>query len=337
MKIGRWLIAGVVVAVVIWKADDIIGTDKQQSAAPPAATETASASASPSGSAGGTDTNEATESAEPSATSSPDADTPSSSDNAEPTGTAKPTPTPETSDDPSSSASEEPGESSDSDSLDALLKLNAPDKTIEVGKNGVAVVTNSESILVLVNKKRELSSTYAPDDLVKPDVEFSFSGDSPKQKMRKTAASALEKLFAGAKKDGITLKAVSGYRSYATQKSIFTRNADLKGEEVANRTSARPGQSEHQTGLAMDVSSASANYELEQKFGDTKEGKWLAAHCAEYGFIIRFLKGEEDVTGYSYEPWHVRYVGKEAAKQIMKQGVTLEAYLEAAANGATKA
>ena len=87
----------------------------------------------------------------------------------------------------------------------------------------------------------------------------------------------------------------------------------------------------------MDVSSASANYELEQKFGDTKEGKWLAAHCAEYGFIIRFLKGEEDVTGSSYEPWHVRYVGKEAAKQIMKQGVTLEAYLEAAAKGATKA
>ncbi|MFD2331566.1 D-alanyl-D-alanine carboxypeptidase family protein [Cohnella sp. GCM10020058] len=332
MKIGRWLIAGVVVAVVIWKADDIIGTDKQQSAAPPAVTETASTSASPSGSTGGA--SEATESAKPSGTESPAAETPSSSETADPNGT--PTPKPAASDEPSN-ASEEPDDSSNSDSLDALLKVNAPDKTIEVGKNGVAVVTNSDSMLVLVNKKRELSSTYAPDDLVKPDVEFSFSGDSPKQKMRKTAASALEKLFAGAQKDGITLKAVSGYRSYATQKSIFTRNADLKGEEVANRTSARPGQSEHQTGLAMDVSSASANYELEQKFGDTKEGKWLAAHCAEYGFIIRFLKGEEDVTGYSYEPWHVRYVGKEAAKQIMKQGVTLEAYLEAAANGATKA
>lgn len=334
MKIGRWLIAAAVVAVVIWKADDIIGTDKQQSAAPPAATETASASASPSGSSGDTGTDDATPSAEPSVTATPSTDSPSPSKDADPDGSS--TATPESSDKPSD-ASDEPEGSAGSDSLDALLQLNAPDKTIEVGKNGVATVTNPESMLVLVNKKRELSSAYAPDDLVKPDVEFSFSGDSPKQKMRKTAARALEKLFAGAEKDGITLKAVSGYRSYATQKSIFSRNADLKGEEVANRTSARPGQSEHQTGLAMDVSSASANFELEPKFGDTKEGKWLAAHCAEYGFIIRFLEGEEDVTGYSYEPWHVRYVGKEAAKQIMKQGVTLEAYLEAAANGATKA
>lgn len=330
MKIGRWLIAGAVVAVVIWKADDIIGTDKQQSAAPPAVTESASAPSS----TGSEDSspNDGTESPEPSAT--PTSGSPSPSEEAGSSGS--PEATPEASEKPSNAANE-PEDSGDSDSLSALLQLNAPDKTIEVGKNGVATVTNPESMLVLVNKKRELSSTYAPDDLVKPDVEFSFSGDSPKQKMRKTAASALEKLFAGAKKDGITLKAVSGYRSYATQKSIFSRNADLKGEEVANRTSARPGQSEHQTGLAMDVSSASANYELEPKFGDTKEGKWLAAHCAEYGFIIRFLNGEEDVTGYSYEPWHVRYVGKEAAKQIMKQGVTLEAYLEAAANGATKA
>lgn len=333
MKIGRWLIAGAVVAVVIWKADDIIGTDKQQSAAPPAVTE----SASPPSSAGSGDdssTNDGTESPEPSATPTSEHASPSSSGDAASSGS--PAATPEASEKPSN-ATDESEDSGDSDSLSALLQLNAPDKTIEVGKNGVATVTNPESMLVLVNKKRELSSTYAPDDLVKPDVEFSFSGDSPKQKMRKTAASALEKLFAGAQKDGITLKAVSGYRSYATQKSIFSRNADLKGEEVANRTSARPGQSEHQTGLAMDVSSASANYELEPKFGDTKEGKWLAAHCAEYGFIIRFLNGEEDVTGYSYEPWHVRYVGKEAAKQIMKQGVTLEAYLEAAANGATKA
>ncbi|WP_217592157.1 D-alanyl-D-alanine carboxypeptidase family protein [Cohnella sp. GbtcB17] len=332
MKIGRWLIAGAVVAVVIWKADDIIGTDKQQSAAPPAVTE--SASASSSAGSGDSSTNDGTESPEPSATPTSEHASPSSSGDAASSGS--PAATPEASEKPSNAA-DESEDSGDSDSLSALLQLNAPDKTIEVGKNGVATVTNPESMLVLVNKKRELSSTYAPDDLVKPDVEFSFSGDSPKQKMRKTAASALEKLFAGAQKDGITLKAVSGYRSYATQKSIFSRNADLKGEEVANRTSARPGQSEHQTGLAMDVSSASANYELEPKFGDTKEGKWLAAHCAEYGFIIRFLNGEEDVTGYSYEPWHVRYVGKEAAKQIMKQGVTLEAYLEAAANGATKA
>lgn len=332
MKIGRWLIAGAVIAAVLWKADDIIGTDKQRSAAPPpAVTESASPTDNQENANGDGGTKE---SADPAHTDGDEHSSSSPTD--KPEESAVPSSTPSESEQTPAS-SEAPAESSGTDSLDALLRLNAPDKTVKVNKSGVAVVTNSDSLLVLVNKKRELSSDYAPDDLVKPDVEFSFSGDSPKQKMRKPAAAALEALFAGAQKDGITLKAVSGYRSYATQKSIFSRNADLKGEEVANRTSAHPGQSEHQTGLAMDVSSASANYELEQKFGDTMEGKWLAAHCAEYGFIIRFLKGEEDVTGYSYEPWHIRYVGKAAAKQIMKQGVTLEAYLEAAANGATKA
>lgn len=325
MKIGRWLIAGAILAVGIWKADDIIGTDKQRSAAPDASV-TQTADPSPTTSQGG---------------QSPEA---SASESAAPDHTEAADPSPSASATPPAKPTDEPKPSTDTPdngkgnaSLEALLQTNAPGKTIKVGKNGVAVVTNPDSMLVLVNKKRELSSEYAPDDLVKPDVAFSFSGDSPKQKMRKPAAKALEQLFAGAEQDGITLKAVSGYRAYATQKAIFSRNADLKGEEVANRTSARPGQSEHQTGLAMDVSSASANYELEQKFGDTKEGKWLAAHCAEYGFIIRFLKGEEDVTGYSYEPWHVRYVGIDAAKQIMTQGVTLEAYLEAAEKAATKA
>jgi D-alanyl-D-alanine carboxypeptidase len=220
-----------------------------------------------------------------------------------------------------------PAESSSE--LAASLVANLPSDNFKINKNGIMVVTNSSSILAVVNKKRNLPSTYAPDDLVIPDVPFSFSGNSPKKQMRKEAAAALENLFAAAKKDGIQLKAVSGYRSYATQKALFQSNADLKGEEDANRTSARPGQSEHQTGLAMDVSSASANYELEPEFGDTKEGKWLAQHAYEHGFIIRFLKGKEDITGYSYEPWHVRYVGKAAAKGITKQNVTLEEYFDA--------
>ncbi|RKP56321.1 D-alanyl-D-alanine carboxypeptidase family protein [Cohnella endophytica] len=203
--------------------------------------------------------------------------------------------------------------------------------TIDKNDKGIAVVNNSLSLYVLVNKKRELSSSYVPNDLVVPDVPFSFSGSSPKKQMRKAAAKALESLFAAAKKDGIELKAVSGYRSYATQKSIFDNNAKNKGEEVANRTSARPGQSEHQTGLAMDISSASVGYALEESFAKTKEGKWLAAHAADHGFIIRFLKGKESITGYSYEPWHVRYVGKDIAKDIMKKKVTLEEYLDSAA------
>jgi len=229
---------------------------------------------------------------------------------------------------PPSKPSENEGSGASGPAISALLADSLPSLTIEKNKDGLPVVTNTSSLYVLVNKKRNLPSNYEPRDLVVPDVDFSFSGDSPKKKMRKEAAAALEDLFRAAEKDGIELKAVSGYRSYATQKSIFERNAKNKGEEAANRTSARPGQSEHQTGLAMDVSSASIGYGLEESFGDTKEGKWLAKHAADHGFIIRFLKGKEEITGYSYEPWHVRYVGKEVAKDITKKKATLEEYFD---------
>ncbi|MFC5649333.1 D-alanyl-D-alanine carboxypeptidase family protein [Paenibacillus solisilvae] len=208
-----------------------------------------------------------------------------------------------------------------------FMHMNTPSLTIKKNSAGKFIVTNSSSTIVLVNKKRELSSTYKPADLVKPNIPFSFSGESPKKYLRKPAATALEKLFAGAKKAGISLRGVSGYRSYATQKAIFDYNAALKGEAVANRTSAHPGQSEHQTGLAIDVSSASVNYALEESFGKTKEGKWLKAHAAEYGFIIRYGEGKEKLTGYSYEPWHIRYVGVYIAQEITKQGLTLEQYM----------
>lgn len=198
--------------------------------------------------------------------------------------------------------------------------------TIEVNAKGLAVVTNASAITVIVNKQRNLSSTYEPDDLTEPNVPFSFSGKSPKKLMRKEAAHALEQLFAQAKKDKIELKAVSGYRAYGTQKAIFDRNAKTKGETEANRTSAIPGQSEHQTGLAMDISSSSANYVLEPSFGETKEGKWLAKNAPKFGFVIRYLKGKEKITGYSYEPWHVRYVGKDVAQEVSATGLTLEEF-----------
>ncbi|EGG35156.1 MULTISPECIES: M15 family metallopeptidase [Paenibacillus] len=216
--------------------------------------------------------------------------------------------------------------SSASLSFSKFLDNNAPKRTLR-SVNGINTVTNLSSTVVLVNKQRNLPSNYVPQDLVVPQIPFSFSGPSPKKQMKKIAASALEKLFAAAKRDGIDLKAVSGYRSYATQKAIFERNASIKGEAVANKTSARPGQSEHQTGLSMDISSASVGYALEQSFGNTKEGKWLKANAPKYGFIIRYGKGQEKLTGYSYEPWHVRYVGVYIAGEITRQQLTLEQYL----------
>lgn len=193
-----------------------------------------------------------------------------------------------------------------------------------------SVVTNAQAMTVIVNKQRSLPEGYEPSDLVEPDVPFSFDGPHEKRQMRKEAAEALEKLFAGAKADGIELRAVSGYRSYQRQVSIYNNNVKTKGEEYASRVSAVPGRSEHQTGLAMDVSSPSVGNVLEEVFGSSKEGEWLDEHAAQYGFIIRYPKGEEDVTGYVYEPWHIRYVGADLAPDVVQSGLTLEEYFDEA-------
>lgn len=197
-------------------------------------------------------------------------------------------------------------------------------------ENGKQVVMNEDSMTVIVNKDRSLPEGYEPDDLVEPDVPFSFDEPHEKRKMRKEAAEALEKLFAAAEADGIELRAVSGYRSYDRQKSVYESHVATKGEEEASRISAVPGTSEHQTGLTIDVSSPSVGNMLEQAFGETEEGKWLAENAPKYGFIIRYLQGREDITGYVYEPWHIRYVGEDLAPDIAESGLTLEEYFDEA-------
>lgn len=194
--------------------------------------------------------------------------------------------------------------------------------------NGVPTVTNPGDLVVLVNKERALPSDYIPQDLVSPQIPFSFQGQSEKKLLRKDAAKALEALFAKAKEEGIELIGVSGYRSYNTQKAIFNRNVEKKGLEATSQYSAEPGHSEHQTGLSIDVYNKEYKYALEESFADTEEGKWLAEHAAEFGFIIRYPKGKEEITGYNYEPWHIRYVGIDVAKEIKNRGITLEEYFQ---------
>jgi D-alanyl-D-alanine carboxypeptidase len=198
-------------------------------------------------------------------------------------------------------------------------------------QESIPVVRNVTSLEVMVNKHRALPANYVPTDLIQPNVSFSFSGTSEKKLLRKPAALALEKLFEHAKSQGILLNGVSGYRSYVTQSSIFNGNVKRQGYAEARRFSAIPGTSEHQTGLAIDVSSPSVGNALEQTFGNSNEGKWLALHCAEFGFIIRYPNGKEAITGYAYEPWHIRYVGVEMAQKIMAKGLTLEEYFGNAA------
>ena len=200
--------------------------------------------------------------------------------------------------------------------------------TVHTNEEGVPVVTNADSITVIVNKERTLPASYEPADLVRPDVAFSSSGDREKHYLRQEAAAALEALFAAAAEDGIELVAVSGYRSFETQARIFEYNVRSNGgdEELANRWSARPGQSEHQTGLAMDVSAESVSCALEADFAEAPEGQWLAANAHRFGFVIRYPQGKEDITGYGYEPWHIRYVGETVAQQLTEAGLTLEEY-----------
>lgn len=212
------------------------------------------------------------------------------------------------------------------------------DESIEVASNleqpshpdeFVETVENPYDILVLVNKNYALPDHFEPHDLVVPSVRFPFEEDDPKKQLREEAASALEDLFKEADQEGIKLFAQSGFRSYDRQEAIFAANVERHGEEHANTYSARAGESEHQTGLVMDITSQSAQFDLTTDFGETEEGQWVKEHAHEYGFIIRYPEGKENITKYQYEPWHLRYVGKKAATDIVNEDITLEEYLGA--------
>lgn len=138
--------------------------------------------------------------------------------------------------------------------------------------------------------------------------------------IRKEAADALEKMQNAAAAEGLNLFVISGYRSYERQKEIYEGWVSLDGVETADTYSARAGYSDHQTGYTFDLNSC------EDSFAYTAEALWIAEHCAEYGFIIRYPKGKEEYTGYIYEPWHVRWVGKEKAKLLTESGLSLEEY-----------
>ena len=163
-------------------------------------------------------------------------------------------------------------------------------------------ITYVDGILI-ANKTYSLPADYAPGGLT-PECE-----------------AALNALSAGAAADGLSIYPISTYRSYEYQEGLYNRYVARDGKAEADRYSARPGYSEHQTGLAVDVNS------LEYSFADTAEGKWLAAHCHEYGFILRYPADKEEITGYRYEPWHIRYLGVETATKVAESGLTLEEYL----------
>ena len=182
---------------------------------------------------------------------------------------------------------------------------------------------------ILVNKGWNLPRDYVPNDLVTVETDFVSYALPERRQMRAEAAEAMLVLMEAAKEEGLGLLCVSGYRSYGTQKVVFDNKVKAVGEEAALKYVAYPGQSEHQTGLAMDLTSRDLANGLTSSFADTAEGQWVAMNAHRFGFIIRYPAGKENITGYNYEPWHIRYVGQEVAQYIYEHGLTLEEYLEA--------
>jgi len=179
-----------------------------------------------------------------------------------------------------------------------------------------------DGTLFLINRQWRVSKNYIPELMRQAEV----SGKV--RTMQVEAAAALEEMYAACKEEeNITLTTISGYRSYATQRAIYNRKLDSVGSKAkADEYVARAGASEHQLGMAMDVSQKGRS-NLSTSFARYGGGKWLMENCWRFGFIIRYQKGWEDVTGYEYEPWHVRYVGKEAAAAIHDNEMPLEHYL----------
>ncbi|MFL6555085.1 MAG: D-alanyl-D-alanine carboxypeptidase family protein [Bacillus sp. (in: firmicutes)] len=210
-----------------------------------------------------------------------------------------------------------------------LAKNAAPIVKEKQHNSNAQVDSSPEVIPVLVNKLNKLPDNFQPNDLVYPDIPFTFEQKAEKRQMRSSAGAAIEKLFAGAKQQGVNLLGVSAYRSHTSQEALFNYYVNQDGYDEAIKYSAAPGTSEHETGLAIDVTGGDGKCAAEDCFEGTKEANWLQNHAAEYGFIIRYPKGKDEITGYQYEPWHLRYVGKAIAKEIMNRGITLEEYVDA--------
>ncbi|GAB3605026.1 hypothetical protein GCM10027413_04350 [Conyzicola nivalis] len=180
------------------------------------------------------------------------------------------------------------------------------------------------SLSVVVNKLRPLNpGNYAPADLVEVPVPY-----ANKPFLRQEASNAVVAMFqAFTAQTGLSMQAQSAYRSYDSQVSVYAGWVASKGKAGADLTSARPGHSEHQTGLAIDVSALPAQCTLQGCFADTPQGQWLAANAATYGFVLRYPDGGTPVTGYEFEPWHYRYVGIATAADYVASGAaTLEQY-----------
>lgn len=214
---------------------------------------------------------------------------------------------------------------------DVDLPAETTDPSAEPTRPPDVSMLQGDGILRLVNRANRLDGKYVPPDLVTPRVATRKKGMEERIRMRREAALALENLFSAALREAEhTLYAASGYRSYGHQQILYNGRVAERGRERAERTVANPGASEHQMGLAMDIQSPNT-LSLNQSFGDTEEGKWVAENAHRFGFIVRYQQQWTDITGYAYEPWHLRYLGVAHATAVHALDVPYETYAEKAA------
>lgn len=205
--------------------------------------------------------------------------------------------------------------------MDSFSRFNGnKTKTTKSFNKQTLSIDDPTSLWVVINKKRPLQpANFTPNDLVVPNVPLRFGPDFEEMKLRKSAATSLEQMVAAAKKENVNLMLASGYRSYELQTSVYSNFVTSQGQATADTQSARPGYSEHQTGLAVDLGPTDRTCEIELCFANTAEGKWLQINAYKYGFIIRYQPNTQATVGYTYEPWHFRYVGTELAVELHKQ------------------
>lgn len=206
----------------------------------------------------------------------------------------------------------------------AVLITSYPfiDSNNKVNKN--YIIQNPDDLLSLVKPGFNMSSSYEPKDLITPQMPIAPDCNNPK--LRKEAADALIAMYNDAKKEGYSLVVNSAYRSYKSQKIIYDDYFKKYDEITASSLVAKPGSSEHQTGLGVDLTSESVIKGEKLVFGDTPEYQWVLKNAHKYGFILRYPQGRSDITGIKHEPWHFRYVGKNAAKKVYENNWTLEEY-----------
>lgn len=192
----------------------------------------------------------------------------------------------------------------------------------------VDTIQKTDDIGMVINKYHKLPDGYEPSNLVRTPnacvIGKDYSCQSEPQYLVKEVADAFQKLVDAAKREDINIKAIASYRSYDYQKNLYDYYANTEGKEYADQYYARPGQSEHNSGLAVDVTLNDENFnEIEQ----SKDYSWLLDHMNDYGFILRYPEDKVSITGYEYESWHLRYVGTQVAKEIKEQGLTLDEYV----------